>query len=1536
MDNTKPIYTGLYKTPVFYVDTSETSPDLFQIKDFPSQLNVGKNIFKLHGHYKNLRENSGLYIEILDYENTPIYFEIPDRVDDDGSISVIIYIDETTPNGNCTITIVGEAIYVNNTDIPDIWQYQNNVMWQRNVLVNSSKTNDAEITFDKKPTITIREQIGVQLNRVYNTTQNIIYNTGSVRFVNQQGYPTLFISNGTFTPEMVGGTITIESPINPSPSSKYITGSIPYTTTISRVLSTSSILLKSEYLIDPSQSIVGHRYDRFDASSYSINYVAIPSYVPTENSESYALIEIDDLKPTTGDVARIKVFANNSGTIGSWDLLSDVVLGNTEIFVTSTASIEPYVSIGYIKSSSIIDTYYESVSYDGFNTTTAPTLLYSNSKLNDSLYINSIRDISAKNNVDIVKIKNQYSGKFTKDATYKFQLNAIGNRTIATGNTNPIISFYFSGSAFNNDYSDYFNRELPITVGKRIGYLECIKNSSRFNDHIITFKADNTGTGILYYVIEGGQWEISDIHVTTNNSPGNTPNYTRIRTKVPTTHKSGVQQSFKVEYYNSKGVKSEHSTISEPIDWIGGNHYIDGDYNLITGSIFVADKLTTGLEFAGRKNSGMIRTTGYTGWNDKKQGIFIWSGSALTSSTTNYNGVGVEMYESDDNYFRFTTDTNVTRSLDFRTNTFFLGNSTSSISSTGGDVILSGSITIPSLMISKSLSDVLINGNITSGSNIVLSSADKITDPYGGNQISFPGDTHVRLTSIDLNTSGVYSMIDANYEDGVYLAANSNVVTSSGTVELNNSYINHSVDSSTTASSDGTAINQTKNTITINAYGTANSGSGSFAGITYVSDYSINYVSRSLVDKEYVDKTILNNPSTSTLSQVLTNGNTTNGRNIIISDEDSITDQYNSSSIYFLNANTIRARGSSVDEFIGITYHNDYSGNYVSRSLVDKEYVDTSISTNISSNTSSFVTTSSFNNFTSSYTTGSFTGSFIGDGSGLTGIKTNTGNVLYVSPTGSDADTTRAGHVGNIMKPFLTIKAARDAAISGDLIHVFPQTFVFDNRTTNGLFWNNKQADINLWKNGVTYFFEPNTKVIFYNQTVTGQDLYLISPTTTTGETCTVLGSLQYEQYSTGVDTTGGSCAFYSVGAAYGGSPVNANAHTFYGQVKSLYSECCEYINIVRSVTGSAESKITIITDTETKKYVAGQSGFGSSVYVSGITNGTTDDPYLNLTLRSRSRDVIDAFPFYIAGNLYGSRINIDGDECIIKNQGNLFRRGKFIVNYNIDKTYYTTHQTGNLWFGSFMSTNALNNSIINIKGDLIDYNGNTNTTGVFNVGGASPGSNNNVVNFTGNIYTNTNSGIGRFIALTSNFASGNTINITGNINYIGTGSTTQYMFRTSGSSNNTINFTGTVNGTFAGTIAQCYNGTININNSNIQSTTDSTSAMIFLNGNTSLGTVKVNNSYIRLSNSGSIGSGSYVKAIVNQSTIINAGTGTGLINTTASGSLNLINSTILVASQSINYPSGSIVVMSNATTNASWSMSNPVGSINLITDITY
>jgi hypothetical protein len=63
-------------------------------------------------------------------------------------------------------------------------------------------------------------------------------------------------------------------------------------------------------------------------------------------------------------------------------------------------------------------------------------------------------------------------------------------------------------------------------------------------------------------------------------------------------------------------------------------------------------------------------------------------------------------------------------------------------------------------------------------------------------------------------------------------------------------------------------------------YETTVIGPATFRGIEYFTDYSANYSNRSLVDKEYVDNAI--SGGSLTLSQVLTNGNTSGTNNIII------------------------------------------------------------------------------------------------------------------------------------------------------------------------------------------------------------------------------------------------------------------------------------------------------------------------------------------------------------------------------------------------------------------------------------------------------------------------------------------------------------------------------------------------------------------------------------------------------------------------------------------------------------------------------
>jgi hypothetical protein len=256
------------------------------------------------------------------------------------------------------------------------------------------------------------------------------------------------------------------------------------------------------------------------------------------------------------------------------------------------------------------------------------------------------------------------------------------------------LSVYISGSSFNFDSTDYFNQEFPKRLGKRIGEIEVQTDNQRFDDHVFEFDADKTGNGVLIFVVESGNWQIADIRTTSDNETGYTPDYTRLRSLVPTAHKSENQLSFKLEYYNVAGEKSKQISYIYNKNWEGGNRYVDGDYSMLTGSLYVADSLSTGVAISGYKNTGYVRSLGYEGFAAGFPGFLMWSGSALSGSAGTkggvpYSGVGLELYGDADNYFRFATNPS---ELDVHTETFFLGDPTSQyISGSNGQLEISSS-----------------------------------------------------------------------------------------------------------------------------------------------------------------------------------------------------------------------------------------------------------------------------------------------------------------------------------------------------------------------------------------------------------------------------------------------------------------------------------------------------------------------------------------------------------------------------------------------------------------------------------------------------------------------------------------------------------------------------------------------------------------------------------------------------------------------------------------------------------------------------
>jgi hypothetical protein len=691
MKRKEAVYKGLEFIDVYFTDTSATSPDYFQISEFPTRLTSGKNLFKLRGHPTNLKVGGSLNIEVLDYNGDPIYTQVVDYIDEDKSRVIAIYVYDNTSPGDCTITLLAEAATIDGLPAPTEWQGRPNIKWTRSIPVNPNVSNVSEIIFEQTPGVTVQEIIGVQLDRIYSGSQQFpTYNTGTVRYFSYNNQPAIELQGGTFTSDMSTGTITVSTPTNPSPTPNYSVSTTPYVSTIKKILNPTTALLDTEYTVLSSQSIFPHTYNAFDYSVYSLAYEATPTYVETENSQSFAFIEIQGLEPATGDVSRVKVFTNNNGTVGTWELINDIELEETEIFVPSTASLYPDKSIGIFTSQSIINTYWEGKSFNGIQTLAPATLTWTTASIENGMLISSSSlDLDANDKVLVAQIKSNYAGVFLASSSYKVSLDAIGT----TSGTNPAkLSIYLSGSSFYQDPTDFFNQAFSTKLGKRVGEISVPGITQRFDDKTFSFESEYSGTGVLLLVVESGQWIVSDIHVTSDNDAGYTPNYTRIKSYVNTTHKIDNQLNFKVEYYNVNGEKSKQISYVNNLDWEGGNRYIDGDYSMLTGSLYVADSLNSGVAISGYPNSGFIRSLGYEGFDAGFPGFLLWSGSAMPGQTSKgqpYSGVGLELYANTASYFRYATSGS---EIDVRTDKFFFGNPSSSfISGSNGILSISSS-----------------------------------------------------------------------------------------------------------------------------------------------------------------------------------------------------------------------------------------------------------------------------------------------------------------------------------------------------------------------------------------------------------------------------------------------------------------------------------------------------------------------------------------------------------------------------------------------------------------------------------------------------------------------------------------------------------------------------------------------------------------------------------------------------------------------------------------------------------------------------
>ena len=514
------------------------------------------------------------------------------------------------------------------------------------------------------------------------------------------------------------------------------------------------------------------------------------------------------------------------------------------------------------------------------------------------------------------------------------------------------------------------------------------------------------------------------------------------------------------------------------------------------------------------------------------------------------------------------------------------------------------------------------------------------------------------------------------------------------------------------------------------------------------------------------------------------------------------------------------------------------------------------------------------------------------------------GNVLFVATTGNDSTATK----GDIHKPYRNLYAAKSGATSGDTVYVFPGIWTYDNTDAAGNPYNgNMDTLVNLWKDGVSYYFSPNSKIIFYNQTITGENMHLfISPNTaTTVQSCSVYGELEWEGSSIGANTSNGSTGFHTISGFY------QNAYRFSAKVKSLVSKSSGILCAgMCGYTGSTDGYFKLDADLIEVDYQGGQSGNGGAVGVQ------CDGKFITTINVKEIRSSFHAF--YLRSDSYneGNRFVANVDYMYANSFAILQRHSigeEFIFNIN------------NGTFGSCLLRNeSITTGTTTINGNFKTI---TNTTfPIFNLNANQP----NTLVFNGTIKPDNTSGNGRRIFQTN---SGNQKVIANcNILYESDLTTTSRIFEIN---NGDVTFDGIIDGNFSGPIARVISGgKLTIKNSEINSSF--TGGTLFSNTNTTNSKVIVKDSKIILNNSVSdLYDGQYLNTYILNSNIKNEGSSSVFTNTTSNGLLQIQNSSLVCTSgTTINISGSAPLTVTNVTTNTPINATSISGTLTELTEL--
>ena len=375
------------------------------------------------------------------------------------------------------------------------------------------------------------------------------------------------------------------------------------------------------------------------ADEYTLEFQQTATYTEGSfNSQSFANITLKNIDPIVGKVHTLKTFMKSQG-FANYQLISEDVLHERNIFVDVDSSLA-FDSMGDFKNQETINTYWASSSVNqtvNFFNKHDDTVMISSLVITGSDLLNESTDypnpplatdpyimVSSSNGVDIYK-DNEYSLKFkvvaeaypNQEKTSLMDIYISGSnigasddrligQKLTTLETDPdfvvpdIVSdvTVYKGTSVEAaaggkisvagtqvDASINTSKSVPGKFAANTSYTLNVNSSPSVDKRTLELNYTPVldASAHIVFAVTRGKWYLSDITLEGAAGHGFTPNHTFLEFPISTAQMNDVLD-FKFEFYNTAGNIANITLTTQSLDFAGGNVYVTGDNNVISGS----------------------------------------------------------------------------------------------------------------------------------------------------------------------------------------------------------------------------------------------------------------------------------------------------------------------------------------------------------------------------------------------------------------------------------------------------------------------------------------------------------------------------------------------------------------------------------------------------------------------------------------------------------------------------------------------------------------------------------------------------------------------------------------------------------------------------------------------------------------------------------------------------------------------------------------------------------------------------------------